>query len=312
VGQSVIYAAASAPAGPIVSVPVSDACRDLLGLFAGVSDGRVGPGRDHPVAADMLALAAAAVVAGMKGYTAITGWVADVPPAILTDLYLRSGAAPAPPPSKTTIWRVLTDADSEAFDVAVGTWLMNLAGFTTAATASPDTGEEDCSRALMQVRRDGRAIRGARDADGNQVRLLAALAGPDAGASVVAAQAEVGVRTNEVPMATVVLGPATTWVESVRCLPPASTRASAARRVSRAPSATCSRPASATLYRTASAAARSARFSSRCSTVTSASRDGDHPGRPRSPNADANSPSSSHCPSRSRTCTASGRGRLPD
>ena len=78
--------------------------------------------------AAVLALAAAAVVAGMKGYTAITGWVSDVPPAILAGLYLRSGAAPAPPPSKSTIWRVLTDADAEAFDVAVGTWLMNLAG----------------------------------------------------------------------------------------------------------------------------------------------------------------------------------------
>jgi hypothetical protein len=43
-------------------------CCDLLELFAGVSDGRVGQGRDHPVAA-VLALAAAAVVAGMKGYT---------------------------------------------------------------------------------------------------------------------------------------------------------------------------------------------------------------------------------------------------
>ena len=116
-------------------------------------------------------------VAGMKGYTAITGWVADVPPAILADLYLRSGAAPAPPPSKTTIWRVLTDADAEAFDAAVGTWLMNLAGFTMLATASRDTGEEDSSRALMQVRLDGKAVRGARDAGGNQVRLLAALAG---------------------------------------------------------------------------------------------------------------------------------------
>jgi predicted transposase YbfD/YdcC len=170
-----------------------------------VSDGRVGQGRDHPVAA-VLALAAAAVVAGMKGYTAITGWVADVPSAILTDLYLRSGAAPAAPPSKTTIWRVLTDADTEAFDMAVGTWLMNLAGFTTPATARRDTGEEDCSRALMQVRLDGKAVRGARDAGGNQVRLLAALVGPDAAASVVAAQAEVGVKTNEVPMAAVVLG----------------------------------------------------------------------------------------------------------
>jgi predicted transposase YbfD/YdcC len=153
----------------------------------------------------VLALAAAAVVAGMKGYTAITGWVADVPPAILADLYLRSGAAPAPPPSKTTIWRVLTDAGTETLDVAVGTWLMNLAGFTTPATASRDTGEEDRPPALMQVRLDGKAIRGAKDADGNQVRLLAALAGPDAAASVVAAQAEVGKKTNEVPMATVVL-----------------------------------------------------------------------------------------------------------
>ena len=156
--------------------------------------------------AAVLALAAAAVVAGMKGYTAITGWVSDVPPAILAGLYLRSGAAPAPPPSKSTIWRVLTDADAEAFDVAVGTWLMNLAGFTMPATAGQDAGGEDFSRTLMQVRLDGKAVRGAKDADGNQVRLLAALAGPDAAASVVAAQTEVGAKTNEVPMAAVVLG----------------------------------------------------------------------------------------------------------
>jgi predicted transposase YbfD/YdcC len=204
VGQSVIYAAACAPAEPIVSVPVADACCDLLELFAGVSDGRAGQGRDHPVAA-VLALAAAAVVAGMRGYTAITGWVADVPSAILAGLYLRSGAAPAPPPSKTTIWRVLTDADAGAFDVAVGTWLMNLAGFSTPAPPGRDAGEEDCPPALLQVRLDGKAIRGAKDAGGNQVRLLAALAGPDAATSVVAAQAEAGKKTNEVPMATVVL-----------------------------------------------------------------------------------------------------------
>ena len=57
----------------------------------------------------------------------------------------------------------------------------------------------------MQVRLDGKAIRGAKDADGNQVRLLAALVCSDAASSVVAAQAEVGKKTNEVPMATVVL-----------------------------------------------------------------------------------------------------------
>jgi predicted transposase YbfD/YdcC len=187
-----------------VSVRVADAGCDLLELFAGVPDGRSDQGRDHPVAA-VLALAAAAVVAGMKGYTAITGWVADVPPAVLAGLYLRTGAAPAPPPSKTTIWRVLTDADAGALDVAAGTWLMELAGFTAPAAAGRDAGEEDCPPPLVQVRLDGKAIRGAKDADGNQVRLLAALAGPDAASSVVAAQAEVGKKTNEVPMAAVVL-----------------------------------------------------------------------------------------------------------
>jgi hypothetical protein len=51
---------------------------DLLELLAGVSDGRPGWGRDHPVAA-VLALAAAAVVAGSRSFTAIAGWAADVP-----------------------------------------------------------------------------------------------------------------------------------------------------------------------------------------------------------------------------------------
>ena len=58
----------------------------------------------------------------------------------------------------------------------------------------------------MQVRLDGKAIRGAKDAAGQQVRLLAALVGTDAAAAVVAAQAEVGKKANEVPMAVVVLG----------------------------------------------------------------------------------------------------------
>jgi hypothetical protein len=60
---------------------------------------------------------------------------------------------------------------------------MNLAGFRTPATASRDTGEEDGSLKLIQVRLDGKAVRGARDAAGKQVRLLAALGGPTAPAA---------------------------------------------------------------------------------------------------------------------------------
>jgi len=122
VGKSAICAAVPAESSPIAPAPGSDGHRDLLELLAGISDGRSGQGRDHPVAA-VLALATAATVAGMKGYTAIAGWVADVPPGVLAGLYPR-----------------------------------------------------------------------------------AARTGPDAATSVIAAQAEVGKNTNEVPMATVVLG----------------------------------------------------------------------------------------------------------
>lgn len=198
--QSVSDPAVSAQAGPVVVVPVAQACVDLLELLGGVGDGRSDQGRDHPVSV-VLALAAAAVVAGMRGYTAITGWVSDVPAAVLADLYVRAGALPAGPPSKTTIWRVLTDADAEAFDAAIGQWLSGLAGFTPL----PASGDDRESPGFVQLRLDGKTIRGAKDAEGNQMHLLAALAGPDAANSVVAAQAEVGVKTNEVPMAPVVL-----------------------------------------------------------------------------------------------------------
>jgi predicted transposase YbfD/YdcC len=205
VGKSAIPAAVPAPAVAIISPPVPGGDCDLLKLLETVPDGRTGQGRDHPVAA-VLALAAAAVVAGMKGYTAISGWVADVPPQVLADLYLRCGAAPAPPPSKTTIWRVMTDAGTGELDAAAGTWLMDLAGLNGPSAAGPSAGEEDDPPALTQVRLDGKAVRGARNADGTQVRLLAALVGADAASSVVAAQAAVGAKTNEVPVAKVVLG----------------------------------------------------------------------------------------------------------
>jgi predicted transposase YbfD/YdcC len=50
---------------------------------------------------------------------------------------------------------------------------------------------------LIPVRVDGKTVRGAPNPDGSQVHLLAALAGRP---GVVAAQAEVGAKTNEIPM----------------------------------------------------------------------------------------------------------------
>jgi hypothetical protein len=140
--QSAIALADREPASPPAPATVAGACDDLLKLFSSVSDGRSGQGRDHPVAA-VLALAAAAVVAGMKGYTAIAGWVRDVPAPVLADLYMRAGAGPAPPPSRATIWRV-TDADAEAFDATAGKWLMS--GLPREPAGRPGTGPRTLAR----------------------------------------------------------------------------------------------------------------------------------------------------------------------
>ena len=170
--------------------------RDLLESLAGVSDGRPGQGRDHPVAA-VLALAAAAVVAGSRSFTAIAGWAADVPAGVREDLYRRCGAVRpgAGPPSKATIWRVVTGADTAALDAVTGAWLMERAG---AAGSLAGAGQgRDGDAPLIPVRVDGKTVRGARNTDGSQVHLLAALVGQQ---GVVAAQTEVGAKTNEIPM----------------------------------------------------------------------------------------------------------------
>jgi hypothetical protein len=203
VAQSAIALADRVPVAPVAAATVTEVCDDLLKLFGSVSDGRSDQGRDHPVAA-VLALAAAAVMAGMKGYTAIAGWVKDFPPPVLADLYLRAGAGPAPPPSKATIWRVITDADADVFDATVGSWLMG--SLPGGPPVRDEAAGQDDPAGLMPVRLDGKTVRGAKDAAGNQRHLLAALVGRTAQSSVVAAQAEVGVKTNEVPMAKDVLG----------------------------------------------------------------------------------------------------------
>jgi len=176
--------------------PVSANRGDLLGLLAGVSDGRPGQGPDHPVAA-VLALAAAAVVAGSRSFTAIAGWAADVPASVLAELYRRCGAARpgAGPPSKATIWRVVTGADTAALDAVTGAWLMQRASAAGNLASAGHGGDDDAP--LIPVRVDGKTVRGARNPDGSQVHLLAALAGVP---GVVAAQAEAGAKTNEIPM----------------------------------------------------------------------------------------------------------------
>ncbi len=208
----VAQAAAGGIAGDLAAVPAGDqvSCGDLVELLTSVSDGRPGQGRDHPVPA-VLALAAGAVVAGMRSFTAIAGWAADAPAGVVAELYRRCGAArpAAGPPSKSTIWRVVTGADAPALDAVTGAWLMRRAAAAERcgdpavsaghgdSPAAGSGGQPGPGAPLVPIRVDGKTVRGAKNADGSQVHLLAALAGEQ---GVVAAQTEAGAKTNEIPM----------------------------------------------------------------------------------------------------------------
>ena len=159
------------------------ACLDLLDRFMAVSDGRSQQAREHPAAA-ALTLAAAAVLAGMRSFIAIAGWVRDVAPGMIERLYARCGL-PAGMPSRSTVWRVLTGADARGVDQAVGAWL----AARYAATVSDV--DEDLVREALMV--DGKTLRGALDADGH---LLAVATHRLA---LVLAQTDVGAKTNEIP-----------------------------------------------------------------------------------------------------------------
>ena len=185
------------------STPVDDfpaparVCADLLQRFARVSDGRRDQGRIHPVAV-VLTLCAAAVVAGMASFTAIAGWATDVPAEVLVKLYGRRSA----PPSKATIWRVVTGADAATVDAVIGAWLLAQAAARDTAARDvvagevvvPETDREAPELSAIMV--DGKAVRGATDTEGNQVHLLAAATHDDA---LVLGQVEVSAKSNEIP-----------------------------------------------------------------------------------------------------------------
>jgi predicted transposase YbfD/YdcC len=173
-------------------VSFTPSCHGLLDLLLAVSDSRSDQGRDHPVAV-VLALVAAATVAGLKGYTAISGWVADVPTEILDSLYARVDARPGGRPSRSTLWRVCTDTDGDVLDAVIAEW--------TAAQRS-GTGEQapSSSDTPAQVRLDGKTVRGAADGAGEQLHLLSALAGspgPDPAAVIIAQAPTDGAKTRE-------------------------------------------------------------------------------------------------------------------
>jgi predicted transposase YbfD/YdcC len=168
----------------------------LLAYLAAVPDPRATRGRRHPLVA-ILAMAAAAVLAGARSITAIADWVADAPQPVRAALGARRDAPDHfAVPAEATIRRTLVRLDAEVLAGAIGAWLADR--------------EQDRSRPAAgrwrAVAVDGKTLRGAHppDGDGRPVHLLAAM---DHTSRAVLAQRRVGGAPEEVPAFQPLLAP---------------------------------------------------------------------------------------------------------
>jgi predicted transposase YbfD/YdcC len=174
---------------PGAAAPGCDDDRDLRGYaslldgLADVPDPRRRRGTRHR-AAVVLAFAVAAVMAGADSVTAIAEWAWDVPPEVAEALGARQDRKGRPaPPSLSTFRRLLRKLDGQALAAAFGAWL----------AAQVMAGLVDASCLVIAL--DGKAVRGARTADGKAPHLLAAMI---TGARAVIAQKDVDAKTNEI------------------------------------------------------------------------------------------------------------------
>ena len=156
--------------------------RGLAGMLARVADPRRRRGVRHRLAV-ILGLALCAVVAGARSFTAIAEWAADADEQTLRILGV-TGAVP----SESTFRRILQRLDADAFDDLAGAWAQQ--------ATMPGPGQ----RRVIAV--DGKTLRGSAGGGEPGVHLLAAL---DHARGAVLGQVEVGAKTNEIPMFSLLL-----------------------------------------------------------------------------------------------------------
>jgi predicted transposase YbfD/YdcC len=155
VGLADAATAAGVPARPLSS-PESIG---LLQALAAVPDPRRRRGRRHSLQA-VLFLALSAVLAGARSYAAIADWAAVAEPEVRVC---------ADPPHASTFRRLLSRLDPVALQAALTGWVLSRRD----AAASQ---AKVAARPLAEVRRvlaaDGKTLRGARTADGAQVKVF--------------------------------------------------------------------------------------------------------------------------------------------
>jgi predicted transposase YbfD/YdcC len=199
-------------------------CSRLLELLGLVPDPRKRRGVRHSVAV-VLAIAAAAVLAGSRSLQAIGEWAADAPQVVLAALRARHNPVTGRfrAPHVDTFRRVLRLVDADAVDRAIGMFLAERAGIgaSDCSPAGPDpsaqnTGDErHCpdyegqprpgdAPATRGLSVDGKTVRGAIQPDGRAVHLLAAMTHE---LPAVLAQRDVAHKTNEITQVKPLLDP---------------------------------------------------------------------------------------------------------
>ena len=137
--------------------------RSLPVFFHDIDDPRRRQGRRHALPT-VLALAAAATLCGMRGYKAISEWVDDLGPKALERFRVRRRDGQYRAPSLSAMRSLLIRVDPAQLDAALRAW-------------HEAHGSGDSALAI-----DGKTLRGAIDADGNQAHVLG-IVGHDSKAS---------------------------------------------------------------------------------------------------------------------------------
>src|SRR3954463_1336725 len=147
------------PASAVVREPLSatESIRLVQALRA-VPDPRQRRGRRHGLQSVLL-LALQAVMAGASSWVAIAQWAAIAPQALGV-----CGASP----SAATFRRVLAAVDITAVEAALTTWVTGRQ--TRARTQQPAGATAAECRTVLAV--DGKTLRGSKDAEGQQTKLV--------------------------------------------------------------------------------------------------------------------------------------------
>jgi predicted transposase YbfD/YdcC len=162
---------------------------DLLAHLETVADPRKRRGVRHRLAS-LLAIAAAAVLAGARSFTAVGEWATDASQEALAALGVRRCARTGQhvAPDEATVRRALQTVDADQLDTAVGTWLAGRHG-----------ARDGCGQTLKSALAvDGKTVRGARDHADPDDRAPHLVSVVSHGDGIVLGQRQVDEKSNEI------------------------------------------------------------------------------------------------------------------